>query len=178
MDTEIKKPEQGVALAADLLKQDSQVEGESEPFVTPSEEDKLAAGISTIRLQTGRLSGAQQRKLTKAKKMKEGTWTVDKPKGKSPSSQEKKVAESSGGVKRPHSDSSTPPSTELEELLKSPGAPEYDKTLSDATRKLKRMKVKKPSGAQRKQALKAKLQTKGITWNPLYKKERKNQISQ
>jgi hypothetical protein len=42
--------------------------------------------------------------------MKEGTWTVDKPTGKTPSSQEKVVAESSGGVKRPHSDSSTPPS--------------------------------------------------------------------
>jgi hypothetical protein len=35
------------------------------------------------------------------------------------------------------------------------------------------MKVKKPSGAQRKQALKAKLQAKGTAWYPLYKKKEK-----
>jgi hypothetical protein len=45
--------------------------------------------------------------------MKEGTWTVEKPIGKTPSFQEKEVARSSGGVKRPHSDSSTPPSINL-----------------------------------------------------------------
>jgi hypothetical protein len=60
MDTEIKKPEQGAAVAADLLKQDSQVEAvSSEPFAVPSVEDRLAAGVSTIRLQTKRFSGAQ-----------------------------------------------------------------------------------------------------------------------
>jgi hypothetical protein len=40
--------------------------------------------------------------------MKEGTWMVEKPKRKTPPSQDKGTAGSSGGVKRPHSDSSTP----------------------------------------------------------------------
>ena len=40
--------------------------------------------------------------------MREGTWTVEKPPGKTHSSQAKGVVESSGGVKRPHSDLSTP----------------------------------------------------------------------
>jgi hypothetical protein len=39
-------------------------------------------------MQTKRLSGAQWKKLIKAKKMKEGTWTVEKPTGKTPSSQD------------------------------------------------------------------------------------------
>jgi hypothetical protein len=54
--------------------------------------------------------GAQRKKLFKAKKIKEGTWTVEKPTDKTPSSQEKAVAVSSDGVKRPHFDSSIPPS--------------------------------------------------------------------
>jgi hypothetical protein len=45
----------------------------------------LAAGGFTTRLQTKRLSGAQWKKLIKAKKTKEGTWTVEKPTGKTPS---------------------------------------------------------------------------------------------
>jgi hypothetical protein len=40
------------------------------------------------RLQTKRLSGAQWKKLIEAKKMKEGTWKVEKPTGKTPSSQD------------------------------------------------------------------------------------------
>jgi hypothetical protein len=40
--------------------------------------------------------------------MKEGTWMVEKPKRRTPPSQDKGTAGSSGGVKRPHSDSSTP----------------------------------------------------------------------
>jgi hypothetical protein len=110
MDTNIIEPEQGAAVAADLLQQDSQVEVVgSKPSAVPSH-DRLAAGISTTRLQTNRLSGAQ-RKLIKAKKMKEGTWTVEKPPSKTPSSQKKVVVASSEGMKRPHSDSSTPPLT-------------------------------------------------------------------
>jgi hypothetical protein len=38
--------------------------------------------------------------------MKEGTWTDKKPPRKTPSFQEMGVVKSSGGVKRPHSDSS------------------------------------------------------------------------
>jgi hypothetical protein len=40
--------------------------------------------------------------------MKEGTWTAERPPGKTPSSRVKGRAGGSGGVKRPHSDSSTP----------------------------------------------------------------------
>jgi hypothetical protein len=64
MDTENLKPKQGADLAADLLKEDSHVEVESESVAVSSEEDRLAAGVSTIKLQTWRLSGAQRRKLT------------------------------------------------------------------------------------------------------------------
>jgi hypothetical protein len=74
MDTNINKPEQGAAVAADLLQQDSQVETVgSKLSAVPSDEERSAAGIPTIRLQTKRLSGAQRKKLIKAKKMKEGT---------------------------------------------------------------------------------------------------------
>jgi hypothetical protein len=54
-----------------------------------------------------RLSGAQRKKLVRERKM-EGTWMVEKKKRKTPPSQDKGTAGSSGGVKRPHSDSSTP----------------------------------------------------------------------
>jgi hypothetical protein len=121
MDTNIIEPEQGAAVAAELLQQDSQVEVVgSKPSAVPPDEDRLAAGVSTTRLQTKRPSGAQWRMLIKVKKMKEVTWTVEKPPSKTPSSQEKVVAGSSGGVKRPHSDSSTPPSTHSN--LKNPEA--------------------------------------------------------
>ena len=40
--------------------------------------------------------------------MRGGTWTVEKPPGRTSSSQAKGSAESSGGVKRSHSDWSTP----------------------------------------------------------------------
>jgi hypothetical protein len=40
--------------------------------------------------------------------MGEGTWTEKKPPRKTPSSRDKGTVGSSGGVKRPHSDSSTP----------------------------------------------------------------------
>ena len=73
-----------------------------------SDEETLAAGVSTIGLQTKRLSGVQRKSLTSERKMREGNLTVEKPPGKTPSSQAKGVVESSGGVKRPHSDSSTP----------------------------------------------------------------------
>jgi len=43
------------------------------------------------------------------KEMRAGTWTEKKPPEKTPSTQSNDGAGSSGGVKRPHSDSSTPP---------------------------------------------------------------------
>jgi hypothetical protein len=81
-----------------LLQQDSHGEAAgSKPSVVSSDEERLAAGVSTIRLQTKRLSGAQWKKLIEARKMKEGTWMVEKPPRKTPSSQEKGAAGSSGG---------------------------------------------------------------------------------
>jgi hypothetical protein len=72
MDTKIDEPEQGAAVAADLLQQDSQVEVVgSKPSVGPSDVERLSEVISTIRLQTKRLSGVQRKKLLKSKKMKE-----------------------------------------------------------------------------------------------------------
>jgi hypothetical protein len=61
-----------------------------------------------IGLQTKRLSGAQRKRLIRERKMMEGTWTEKKPPRKSPSPQDKGTLGSSRGVKRPHSDSSTP----------------------------------------------------------------------
>ena len=76
--------------------------------VASSDEERLAAGISTIGLQTKRLFGGQRKRLTRERKMREGTWMGKKPPRKTPSSQDKGAVGSSGGVKRPHSDSSTP----------------------------------------------------------------------
>jgi hypothetical protein len=56
---------------------------------------------STIGLQTKRLSGAQRKRLTRERKMREGTWTEKKPPRKTPLFQEKGAVESSGGVKDP-----------------------------------------------------------------------------
>jgi hypothetical protein len=70
--------------------------------VASSNEERLAAGISTIGLQTKRISGAQRKRLIRERKMKEGTWTEKKPPIKTPSSEDKGTVGSSGGVKRPH----------------------------------------------------------------------------
>jgi hypothetical protein len=75
--------------------------------VASSDEERLAAGISMIALQTKRLSGAQRKKAYQRRKMREGTW-MEKHPGKTPSSQDKGAEGSSGGVKKPHSDSCTP----------------------------------------------------------------------
>jgi hypothetical protein len=89
-----------------------------QPDQRSSEEDRLAAGISTIGLQARKLSEAQRKKLIRERKMREGTWTESKPPRKTPPSQDRGVADSSGGVKRPHSDSSTP-SAEKQQTKKS-----------------------------------------------------------
>jgi len=71
------------------------------PSVASSDEERLAAGVSMIGLKTKRLSGAQRKRLTRERKTREGTWTEKKPPRKTPSSQNKDVAGSSGGVKDP-----------------------------------------------------------------------------
>jgi hypothetical protein len=105
------EPEQEAAAPAQFLQQEPHVEiVDSKSSVDLSDEERLAAGVSTTRLQTKRLSGVQRKRLTRERKMKEGTWTDKKPPRKTPSSQEMGVVGSSGGVKRPHSDLSTPSS--------------------------------------------------------------------
>jgi hypothetical protein len=111
MDTNLSEPQRGAADTADLLQQQRHVEvTDIKSSIASSDEERLAAGISTIGPQTKRLSGAQQKRLTREREMKEGTWTEKKPPRKTPLSQGKGAGKSSGGVKRPHSDSSTPSS--------------------------------------------------------------------
>jgi hypothetical protein len=68
----------------------------------------LAAGSSTIGLQAKGPFGAQRRRLTREGGMKEGSWTAERPPSGAPSSRDKGMAGGGGGVKGPHSDSSTP----------------------------------------------------------------------
>jgi hypothetical protein len=57
---------QGAATTADLLlqQQPEMKDVEQKPSAASSDEERLAAGISTIGLQTKRLSGAQRKRLT------------------------------------------------------------------------------------------------------------------
>jgi len=104
-----KEHRKGASKTADFLQRKPQEEVlEPKPSTVSPDEEKLSVGISTIGLQAKRLSGAQKKKLIRERKMKEGTWTEEKPKRKTPPSQEKGKAGNSGGVKRPHSESSTP----------------------------------------------------------------------
>ena len=93
---------------ADFLKQRPHLEvADTKTPAVSSDEKRLAAGISTTGLHTKKLTGAQRKKLIRERKMKERTWT-EKPPRKNPPPQVKGRAGYSGGVKRPHSDSSTP----------------------------------------------------------------------
>jgi hypothetical protein len=108
MDTNTFEPEQEAAAPACILQQQLHVEVvDSKSSVDLSDEEKLAVGVSTTRLQTKRLSGAQWKRLTRERKIKEGTWTDKFPPRKTPSSQEMGAVGSSGSVKGPDSDSST-----------------------------------------------------------------------
>jgi len=101
MVTKELEPKQGATTTADLLQQNLHMEvPDLKSSAAPSDEERLAAGISMIGLQTKRLSGVQQKKLIRERKMKEGTWTVEKPKRKTPPSQAKRVAGSSGGCEK------------------------------------------------------------------------------
>jgi hypothetical protein len=63
------EPKQGASTTADLQKQKPQVEVlESKPSTTSSDEEKLAAGISTIGLQAKRLSGGRGKCFLKKEK--------------------------------------------------------------------------------------------------------------
>jgi hypothetical protein len=65
------------------------------------------------------------------RKMREGTGTESKPPRKTPSSQNRGAAGSSGGVERPHSDSSTP-SAEQQQPKKSRSTSMQTKTYKEA----------------------------------------------
>jgi hypothetical protein len=106
MDTREMELKQGAA--ADLLQQRPHIEvADSGTSAVSSDEERLAAGISTTGLQAKGPSGAQQRRLTREGGMKEGTWTAERPLGGAPSSRVKGTAGGGGGVKGPHSDLST-----------------------------------------------------------------------
>jgi hypothetical protein len=76
MDTREMELKQGAA--ADLLQQGPRVEvADSGTSAVSSDEEKLAAGISTIGLQAKGPSGAQRRRLTREGGMMEGTWTAE-----------------------------------------------------------------------------------------------------
>jgi hypothetical protein len=108
MDTFEKEPKQGAGTTTDLSKQRPQEEVlKLKSSTASSDEEKLVEGISTIGQQTERISGAQRKKLVKERKMKEGN-KKKKPNRKTQPSQDSGTAGSSAGVKRPHSDSSTP----------------------------------------------------------------------
>jgi hypothetical protein len=102
MDSVISEPEsgQGAATTADMSRQETHGEGvDPRSSAVSSEEERLVAGISMIGLHTKRLSGAQWRKITRKRKMREGTWTERKPPSKTPLSSDRSVVGSSGGVK-------------------------------------------------------------------------------
>jgi hypothetical protein len=90
MNTKEIEPKQGAATTADLSpQQQSQMKDvEQKPSAASSDEERLAADQDSLK---------RSRKDSLQKK------------SKTPTSQAKGVVESSGGVKRPHSDSSTPP---------------------------------------------------------------------
>jgi hypothetical protein len=107
MDTREMELKQGAA--ADWLQQGPHVEvADSGTSTVSSDEERLAAGISTIGLQAKGPSGSQRRRLTREGERKEGTWKAERPPGGASSSRVKGTAGGDGGVKGPHLDSSTP----------------------------------------------------------------------
>ena len=92
---------QEAATTADLSQQEPHMEIVNVmPSVASSYEERLGAGISMIGPQTKRLSGAQQKRLTQERKMREGTWMEKKPPGKAPSTQSKDGPGCSGGCEK------------------------------------------------------------------------------
>jgi hypothetical protein len=61
MDTNTFELEQGVAVPTDLLQQEPHAEVLAVSLPLPSDEERLAAGVSTTRLQTKKLSGATEK---------------------------------------------------------------------------------------------------------------------
>jgi hypothetical protein len=134
MDTNETKLRQGAS--ADFSQQKPHTEVvETKTSSASSNEERLGVGISTIGLQTKRLSGAQGEKLIRERKMK-GNWMVEKPPRKTPPLQVKGRAGSSGGVKRHHSDSSTP-SQKKQQLKKPKNTQEQTGTYKEVVTRIK-----------------------------------------
>jgi hypothetical protein len=121
LDTNEKELKQGADTTADLAKQKPQEEVSKEKSSdVSSDEGKLVARMSTNGLRTKRISGAQRKKLVKERNMKEGTW-IEKPNTNTPPPQDRGTAGNSGCMKRPLSDSKTPPKKNSNP--RDPGAP-------------------------------------------------------
>jgi hypothetical protein len=74
------EPKQVATTSADLFQQEPHEEvTDLKSSVASSDEERLAAGISKIGLQTKRLFEAQWKRLTRERKMREGTWMGKKP---------------------------------------------------------------------------------------------------
>jgi hypothetical protein len=99
MDTKETKLKKGTT--ADLLQKPHVEVADSKTPAVSSDEERLAAGISTIGLQTKKPSGAQRRKRTRERNMKEGTWTENPPRKTPPSQAKGTVGSSGGGEKTP-----------------------------------------------------------------------------
>ena len=78
MESISTKPEQVAATIADLAQQIPHIEV-GNLLDASSDKERLVAGISTIGLQTRKPTGAQRRRLTRERKMREGTWIERKP---------------------------------------------------------------------------------------------------
>ena len=76
MESISTKPEQVAATTADLTQQIPHIEFGN--LLAASSDERLVAGISTIGLQTRRPAGAQRRRFTRERKMREGIW-IEKP---------------------------------------------------------------------------------------------------
>jgi hypothetical protein len=65
---------QAAVTSVDLSRQEPQGEVVNpKSFAAASEEERLAAGVSTMGLHTKRFSGAQRRKLTRERKIRKGS---------------------------------------------------------------------------------------------------------
>jgi hypothetical protein len=65
MDMKIYETKQGAATTSDLSQQEHHEEVAELKSSAASSDERLAAGVSTIGLQTKRLSGAQRKRLTR-----------------------------------------------------------------------------------------------------------------
>jgi hypothetical protein len=80
MNTNEPKSKQGTDSSIDLpIQLHPQMKDVEPKLSTASDEQRLVAGTSTVDLQTRRLSGAQRKRLTRERKMREGTWMAEKP---------------------------------------------------------------------------------------------------